>query len=181
MLIVFIKSTAPPSLYLPDCTAPAPSDDNNPSILEELKCSICWNLVCQPMELPCRALVCAQCFIDWLTASACVQCPCCTSDEALVPAAVKPASALVLMLLREVMVHCANCNRDVKAHLYSSHQCVPSPTRDELQTAASILKRAISSSPKQSLVTLPTGGTVKCKIMPTSIYYHYITHYLISQ
>ena len=30
-------------------------------------------------------------------------CPMCTSDDALVPAAVKPASTLVLMLLGEVM------------------------------------------------------------------------------
>ena len=45
------------------------------------------------------------------------------SDDALIPAAVKRASMLVLMLLSEVMVHCANCNKDVKVYIYSSHKC----------------------------------------------------------
>ena len=161
MLTACIRDVAPPSLYPPNCPVPALSAENSPSILDELKCLICWDLVSQPIELPCRTLACAQCIIDWLTASACTQCPCCSSDDTLVAAAIKPGSPLVLTLLKEIMVHCANCKRDVKAHAYCSHQCVPSPTKDELQTAATVLKRIMSTSPEQSVVTLPTGGIVK--------------------
>ena len=34
-----------------------------------------------------------------------------------------------MSLLKKEMVHCAKL--DVKAHVYSSHQCVPLPTKDD--------------------------------------------------
>ena len=38
--------------------------------IEHLQCTVCMQIVFQPVELHCRALVCTPCMIGWLTVSA---------------------------------------------------------------------------------------------------------------
>ena len=63
--------------YSPNCDAPLAST-NNPAILDHLQCPICMDIQFQPLELPCRTLVCA-CIVMWFTTFDCigVMCPCC--------------------------------------------------------------------------------------------------------
>ena len=51
-IIGYIKGIAPPNC-LPD--APLASQLN--TVMEQLLCSVCLDVLCQPLELPCRALV----------------------------------------------------------------------------------------------------------------------------
>ena len=74
---------------------------------------------------------------------------------------VRPAPGVILMLLLDVLVHCSDCSRGVKASYYEGHECVPSLTPEEEKQAAGLLKRAISTSPDNSIIQLPTRGTVK--------------------
>ena len=66
------------------------------------------------------------------------------------------------LLLKDVLVQCVVCHRDVKAGYYEEHECTQSLTPDEEREAAGLLKRAISTSPDQATVQLATGGKVRC-------------------
>ncbi|KAL5509935.1 hypothetical protein EMCRGX_G005385 [Ephydatia muelleri] len=111
-----------------------------------------------PLELPCGKLACTCCIVERVTASATV-CPCCLLDGGLVPTEIRPASNLIQLLLKDVLVQCVVCHRDVKAGYYEEHECTQSLTAGEERQAAGLLKRAISTSPDQATVQLATGGT----------------------
>ena len=136
---------------------PPLSSQNNTTVLDELKCVVCANVLSQPLELPCGKLACTRCIVERVTASATV-CPCCLLDGGLVPTEIRPAS----LLLKAVLVQCVVCQRDVKAGYYDEHECTQSLTAGEEREAAGLLKRAISTSPDQATVQLATGGTVRC-------------------
>ena len=102
--------------------------DDNLSVLQDLKCSLCLEVLNQPLELPCKALVCAKCIKQWIVVSADVQCPCCY-DKA--PLHLNPAPTLVLNILGDVLIHFAACSRDIKARSFDDHQCTPSPTEED--------------------------------------------------
>ena len=45
-----------------------------------------------------------------------------------------------LLLLKDVLVQCMVCHRDVKAGCYEGHECTPSLTAGEKREAAALLK-----------------------------------------
>ena len=66
---------------------------------------------------------------------------------------------MILLLLLDVLLYCTDCSRDIKAGDYEGHDCVPSLTPEEEKQAAGLLERAISISPENGIIQLPTGGT----------------------
>ena len=46
-------------------------------------------------------------------------CPCCSEDSSLVPREIRPVT---LLLLKDVLVQCTVCHRDVKAGCYDGHE-----------------------------------------------------------
>ena len=42
-------------------------------------------------------------------------CPCCSEDGSVVPREIRPASNVTLLLLKDVLIQCTVCHRDVKA------------------------------------------------------------------
>ena len=160
LLIAHLEKIAPPPVLLHEPSPPLASV-NNQLMLKELKCAVCFNILSQPLELQCGALVCAKCLQEWIAASGAVNCPCCSEGGPLVSSHVRPAPGVILLLLLDVLVHCTDCSRDVKAGGYEGHECVPSLTPEEEKQAAGLLKRAISTSPDKGIIQLPTGGTVK--------------------
>ena len=89
-------------------------------------------------------------------------CPCCLLDGGLVLTEVRPASNLIQLLLKDVLVQCVVCHRDVKAGCYEEHEWTQSLTAGEEREAAGLLKWAISTSPDQATVQPAIGGTVRC-------------------
>ncbi|KAL5491484.1 hypothetical protein EMCRGX_G016781 [Ephydatia muelleri] len=69
---------------------------------------------------------------------------------------IKPASNLVLLMLKDVLVHCTICTRDMRAAMYEHHECTPSLTHEDQRSAAKLIKRI---SPEKGAFQLPTGGT----------------------
>ena len=138
------SSIAPPPVFSREPYPPL-SSQNNTTVLEELKCVVCANVLSQPLELPCGKLACTSCIVERVTASATV-CPCCLLDGGLVSTEIKPASNLIQLLLKDVLVQCVVCHRDVKAGYYEDHECTQSLTPGEEREAAGLLKRAISTS-----------------------------------
>ena len=55
------------------------------------------DILFQPLELPCRTLVCTACIVMWFTIFDCngVMCSCCSSEEPLIPSHLKPAPPIV--------------------------------------------------------------------------------------
>ena len=79
-------------------------------------------------------------------------CPCCSEDSTLVPTGIRPAPNAIVILLKDLLVQCVGCHRDVKAGCYEGHECTTSLTADEEREAAALLKRAISTSPEQGII-----------------------------
>ena len=108
--------------------SPTLASANNLSILKKLKCALCSNILSQPLELTCSAMVCTKCLTECIVASATVSCPCCSDDDL---SHVRPASNAILLLLSDVRRHCAGCNRDIRSGDYEGHECVPSLTPEK--------------------------------------------------
>ena len=117
------------------------------SAIDRLRCPIRTDILSHPVELPCRAVVCAACIIRWLTLSASTRCPCCYSKTPLDPAHIDPASSFILELLQDIIVSCSHCKVEMKAGTLDQHQCSPqlkTVARDELQTTASVIQQLLS-------------------------------------
>ncbi|KAL5502641.1 hypothetical protein EMCRGX_G009446 [Ephydatia muelleri] len=117
------------------------------SVLSQLKCQLCSNLLTQPLELPCSALVCTKCIVEWVAATGAENCPCCSDDGPLLSSRIRPASNLILLLLADILVHCVSCSRDVKADAYEAHKCTTSLTPIEEREAV------VQSQPVQKRVS----------------------------
>ena len=96
-----------------------PLAKDNWSVLDQLECPVCLDILTQPMELPCKGILC---IIHWVATTGSVHCPCCYSCEAM---HIKPASNLVLLVLKDVLVHCTICTRDMWAGMYEHHMSAP--------------------------------------------------------
>eukprot|EP00731_Ephydatia_muelleri_P023087 Em0015g670a len=62
-----------------------------------------------------------------------VKCPCCFMQSPIQPQQLKPAPPLVQTLLKDIMVKCERCKRDVKAGDFDTHQCSTLPTKVEVK------------------------------------------------
>ena len=159
-IISEIRKIAPPRLY--SLYHQTLLNMKNPAIIEQLQCPICLNILCQPLELSCRALVCTYCLVHWFMLFNCseVKCPCCFMQSPIQPQQqqLKPAPPLDQTLLKDIMVKCERCKRDVKAGDFDTHECSTLPTKVEVKMASRVLKRLASTSPEQTL--LCTGGKV---------------------
>ena len=168
VMIDHIKSIAPPAVT----TTPVEQLSTTQSIsgIDHLQCSVCMQVLSQPVELHCRSHARTPCLIGWLTVSASCKCPCCFLEIPLTPADVKPAPDLILKLLGDLLVCCPVCKISVKAGMYDQHQCTPevessqSVSKDDLQVASSVIHHLLSTSPK-NVVEIPTRGTVSLHVI----------------
>ena len=133
-----------------------------PTIQQSLQCPICLRILHQPLELPCKVLVCTACLVEWFKVFNCsgVKCPCCFHDTPITAPQLKAAPLLIQTLLRDIVLQCQTCRKDIKACEYGTHPCNGEPTKADLQTAFHVLRRLASRTPSQP-ITIPTGGTVK--------------------
>ena len=106
--------------------------------------------------------MCTICTVDWFTAFNCsgVKCPCCFSDDPLIPSHLKPAPPIIFTLLEDIKVHCTACMRDVRAGDYHTHECSAAPSMDEVKMVSQIITEMADTSPEK-IFSIPTGGTVK--------------------
>ena len=156
MIIGCVNKSAPPPVISSEHSYPRPPlAKDNLSVLDQLECPVCLDIVTQPMELPYRAMACTQCIIHWVATTGSVHCPCCYSCE---PMHIKPASNLVLLMLKDVLVHCTICTRDMRAVMYEHHECTPSLTHEEQRSAAKLIKKI---SPEKRCISTSYRGTVK--------------------
>ena len=64
---------------------------NSSSILNQLKFQLCSCLLTQPLDLPCSALVCTKCIVEWVAATGADNCPCCSDDGSLLSSQIRSA------------------------------------------------------------------------------------------
>ena len=72
-IIAWIKGIASPHYSPPDVPL---ATINNPAILDQLQCPVCLMILCQPLELSCRALVCTTCTVEWFIEFKCIEVKC---------------------------------------------------------------------------------------------------------
>ena len=63
------------------------------------------------------------------------------------------------MLLKDVMVVCPECKRNVKANDYDIH-CCAEVTKQDLQLVAEVVHNMIDAT-EENYIQIPTGGTVR--------------------
>ena len=173
VMIDHIKSIAPPAITRTPVLEQF-STIQSISGIDHLQCSVCMQVLSQPVELHCRALVCTPCLIGWLTVSASCTCPCCFLETTLTPADITPAPDLILKLLGDLLVCCPDCKASVTAGTYDEHQCTPQVessqgvSRDDLQVASSVIHHLLSTSP-ENVVEIPTRGTVSLHVVQVNV------------
>ena len=182
-IIAAIRGIAPPMQTDFSVQDHILASTNNPDILDQLRCPLCLTIVHQPLELPCRALVCTNCIVHWFMASNCseVKCPCCIMDTPLAPSQLKPAPPLIQTLLMDIVVHCQQtCGKEIRAGEYSTHKCAeePGPSDADVQTACHVLRTLASTS--SQTITIPTGGTVEYNIHVHAYIVSYTSYFLLS-
>lgn len=159
--------------------------------LAHVLCPVCDEVLQQPIETECGAVVCCRCMCRWLEVNHThPACPFCY-DEGFSDAHVRSPSNVVTNLLNHLLVKCEKqgCIRVVRAELYKSHlqsSCkeyfegsTHSPSRvtiseilakesarpvtpNEKKVAENLIKRLIADKP-QSIIHVPTRGQVSWK------------------
>ena len=140
---------------------------NNSAILDQLQCLICLELLCQPLELPCRALVCTTCMVRWFEVFSCsnVKCPCCFVDAPLLSSALKPAPPIIMVLLQDIHIECSSCRRTYVLVITTSMiACDAKPTKDEVKMASQVLSNLAATSPDKT-ISIPTDGLVSKTVL----------------
>ena len=99
LLIVHLQKTASPPALLHE-PSPTLASVNNLSILKKLKCALCSNVLSQPLELTCSALVCTKCLTECIATSGAVNCPFCSDDDL---SHVRPASNVILLCCYQML------------------------------------------------------------------------------
>eukprot|EP00731_Ephydatia_muelleri_P006415 Em0003g663a len=140
--------------------SPTLASVNNLLILEKLKCALCSNVLSQPLELTCSALVFTKYLTECTAASGAVNCSFCSEDDL---SHVRPASNAILLccyqMLEDIMLVATGTLEVVIMKGMSVYHHIITP--EEEKQAAGLLKRAISISPDKGVVQLATGGAVK--------------------
>ena len=145
------------------------------SAIDKLTCIMCNNILHRPVQLPCQIVVCAKCLAQKVAHNESRECPCMCCHSVLTVEGVKPAPSIYISLL-----HCGSCKSDIRAGLYTSHNCsttlgsvapttepsatcmLPSQSCDAstLDLSVSTIQRAVSSSPESGIIKVSTGGRV---------------------
>ena len=161
-----VSSSLSVSRFLPSAMVP----------LCHLQCSLCANIVDQPVETPCRKLVCSTCVVSLLRSCSIdhFPCPSCKGTHEITVSSFPEATEVVMKVAGELLVTCdrVGCSevvplKNLRTHMnsgctYAFHTFSPSkltvgqilsrpltstPTTAERRAATSVVKRLMGSSP----------------------------------
>ena len=159
-----VSSPLSPSRFLPSTTVP----------LDDFTCGLCQNIVDQPVETPCRKLVCSVCIALLLRSCRInhLPCPYCSVDHEVTETSFPEATDIVMKVLGDLLMKCENplCTevvalKNIRKHMaygcmQEMHTFSPSkltvgqilscpltspPTTAERKAATSVVKRIIAS------------------------------------
>lgn len=147
-----ISSVSGPSYR---CSAPLSSDRFVAEVMEECVCKLCNNIVDQPVELPCKHLLCRSCCLESLTTHIeSFPCPSCQRTYQQTTSTFQSPSPVVNKLLAKLVVRCENKNctkltflQDLRSHLES--RCRLHHTNQHSITVDQILQQPVSTPPMQ--------------------------------
>lgn len=161
-----------------------------PEGLEDFVCRSCRNILDEPVELPCRHVLCYTCCITYLkTNLTSISCPHCQQAHPIVASSFLAPPPLMVKFLAQLVVKCEKVNcletvylSDLQRHMNSNckhtsdirqtltlgqilgRPATSPPTRLELETAGHVVKKILSQSQAQAPFSLPTGGYVSCSV-----------------
>ncbi len=151
MLHRAISQSAPPSNTNPIYIKEFHFDNNSPLTRKDIECPLCTNVLCQPLQMDCGAIVCSGCCHQWVEVASQPSCPCCYSGHPFTPASIRPAPTLIMTVLDSLMITCSKCNNSLQAgqhirHLESGCKdlLTPSSTLSESRVASDIIRKLLS-------------------------------------
>ena len=162
--------------------------------IDDLACSLCTNVLDEPIEFLCKHCVCCSCCIRLLASHVLfISCPTCKTQHEIKQTNFTAPSPLTIKLLKQLVIHCEkkNCNKavylkDLEAHLASNCKqnidvthsitldCIlkqptnAPPTQVEMEAAGHVIRRQLlahsQSTQGQAHFRLPTGGCVSNRV-----------------
>ena len=157
--------------YIFDMNAPLPRKD--------IECPICCDVLHQPVQLDCGALVCSNCCHQWVESSTEPSCPCCYNGHPFNPNSIRQAPDMVISVLNNLVITCNKCNGNLQAGQHGRHldsgcsECViPSTSQREERIASGFIRRMLSESPDSSTIKIPpptSGKVYQCNLCNLSI------------
>ena len=138
--------------------------------LQDFVCGSCSNVLDEPVELPCKHLVCCSCCFNQLKSTDLTSfcCNTCKSDHPLTISSFGKTSPLTLKLLSQLMVHCdsSSCHGilllgDLPKHIES--KCTFSSSISRALTLKQVIEKPINDPPSQE--EIKAAGHVVCKLL----------------
>lgn len=140
---------------------------DSPLPRKDIECPICCNVLCQPIQLDCGAIVCSSCCHQWVETATQPSCPCCHKGHPFSPASIRPAPDMVMSVLESLIITCSKCNSKLQSgqhrrHLESGCKDCVLPSESEEKIASGFIRRMLSNSPDGSTISIPppTSGKV---------------------
>ena len=155
---------------------------------DDVMCKCCNEIVDQAVEVPCKHLMCYGCCLKLLTTHLnFFPCPHCKKNHDQAVSTFQAPSPLAVKFLQQLVIRCdrEDCTeavhlKDLKTHLDckfrkdSTTSILQSitldqimdqppnapPTRVEIEAAGLVVRKILSQSESQGLISLPTGGCV---------------------
>ena len=119
--------------------------------MANLVCPIFCDILNQPIELACGALVCAQCCCRCIQLSPQPSCPCCYSHD-LDDNIISLPSAVVYEVLGSLKLVCGTCQHKTTAAQFKQHKASQCQGHYDIPSPSEISAQDILSRP----VTVPT-------------------------
>lgn len=143
--------------------------------LADFQCVLCHCIVDQPVETPCRKLICATCISERVRGAdlSDMPCPCCKLSHKITSSTFPPASEVVLKVLEALLLNCDKplCTavvglKHLKDHVDSGCQNVATTFSPSKLTIGQILSRPLQSPP--TVVEQKAAANVVQRLMRTS-------------
>lgn len=143
--------------------------------LSDFQCALCLCIVNQPVETPCRKLICATCISEHVRGAnlSDMPCPCCKQSHSITSSSFPPASEVVLKVIEALLLHCDKplCTavvelKHLRDHVESGCQNTLTTYSPSKLTIGQVLSRPLQSPP--TVVEQKAAAKVVQRLMHTS-------------
>ncbi len=180
-----VKSVAGKSRYSDPLTIDRVFPPSHGLSIEDFTCKICGNVYNQPIELPCKEVMCYECCLSRMRSNAVTMpCPSCSDGHPYRTSTFQAPSPVIVKLIDQLILRCNRCTaavqlQDLQEHLdggcksssithsltveqiLSQPMDIP-PTRIELETAGHLVRKLLLQTTDNSF-SVPTGGCVSIR------------------
>ncbi len=126
--------------------------------IADLQCSICHHIVDEPVELPCKVPLCAECCISLVQKGDITSCPSSQQCHDTSTTSFQPVSPVLTKLLSHLVLRC-DCGKPVVLRAWRSTSGVAAVAST---VTVEQIRKMLHQSSQPNIITVPTSGHVRC-------------------